>query len=153
MRTGARGALALALSAASVVTMSASPVTAAGGRGGEAPVVVEIDLGIGAVVNGWPGVQWLPVVIFGSAAVPAADIDPESVTLDGRPVVRQNGAAWHRFEDVDGDGHDDLLVIGKVFNPPPVSYEGTIVASTGGGTDLVGTDEILVLLPHMQSGL
>lgn len=144
-----RRAAVAAVAAASALAFSGAGVSASG----TPPTEIRVDLGIGAVVHGLPGPQPLPVVIFGSAATPADEIDAETVLLDGRPVVRVDGVPWQRMADVDGDGHDDLLVIGKVVNPPPQTYVAKVTAATVGGAPVAGSDEIQVLAPHMQSGL
>lgn len=110
-----------------------------------APVTVEVDILPCCIVNDGHGV--IPVVIFGSDAVAADQIDPATVRLEGMPVRRLFRWFMAFVHDVDGDGIDDLLVlIDDVAGAIPAG--ATTAGVTGrlyDGTAIEGADDVCVL--------
>jgi hypothetical protein len=94
---------------------------------------VSIDIKPGSDVNSInlksKGV--VPVAILTTEDFDALDVDPESVIFAGAPPVR-----WH-IEDVDGDGHDDMLLQFNTQELTDLSPEDTDALLTG--TTLDGT--------------
>jgi hypothetical protein len=53
----------------------------------------------------------VPVAILSTPDFDATTVDPMSVNLEGAPVkVKKKGTPMASFEDVDGDGYQDLVV-------------------------------------------
>ncbi|MGE5297143.1 MAG: hypothetical protein ACM3VT_20150 [Solirubrobacterales bacterium] len=89
----------------------------------------------------------IPVVIFGSADVDAAQIDPLSLCVSGMTLkIRPNGRPQSCIEDVNRDGRGDL-VCHFVSSSRWWRASNTIVSLTGtlsDGTLIEGSDEICV---------
>ncbi len=93
----------------------------------------------------------IPVVIFGGADVDAAQIDPASLRLPHLTVkIRRNGKPQSCLEDVDRDGHVDLVC--HFISNSPWWRQGVMTAALTGnlfdGTLIEGSDEIRVLPCH-----
>ena len=92
------------------------------------------------------------MAIFTADGFNAADVDPDTVTLNGAGVAVRGKAEklMTRLEDVDGDGDDDLILQvdiqseGVVWETGPV----TLTGKTYGGEDIEGTDEVVIVPPE-----
>lgn len=114
------------------------------------PAIVRIDIKPGAFPNtvnlGSNGN--VPVAIFGSATLRAADVDPSTVKMaDASVKVRGKKGFMTSTEDLDKDGYSDLIVhidtegLGIITNDTPVFLSG----QTFGGVWFEGSDTIRVV--------
>jgi len=106
---------------------------------------VDVDILPCCVVNDGFGV--VPLVIFGSDAVPADRIVVRSVELEGMSVQRVLGWYLAFLLDADGDGHDDLLLMmDDVAGALPTGQ--TTAGVTGelrDGSAIEGSDDVCVV--------
>ena len=114
-------------------------------------VPVDIDIKPGsypnAINNDGNGV--IPVAILGNADFDVTLIAPEKVALEGMAVkaVGKANKFLSHYEDVNGDGFDDLVV--QIEDADGVFTEGTTEAILTGelyeGTPIEGSDEITIV--------
>jgi hypothetical protein len=109
------------------------------------PAAVRIDIWPFCIRNDGHGV--IPVVIYGSAAVKASQIDLSSVELEGMQVQRVGGLYAALRWDFDRDGHLDLLVLidDEAGAIPPHATTATLTARLRDGTAIAGTDAICLV--------
>jgi hypothetical protein len=111
------------------------------------PLSVRIDVRPGAASN-WiavGGAGNVPVAIYGSPRLAVSTIDQASLALDAVPAVAA------RTFDVDGDGHDDLIIDFPMASLP-VTATSTRLTLTGWQTSsrmLSGSD---VIVPVASAG-
>ncbi|WP_411280084.1 M12 family metallopeptidase [Gemmatimonas sp.] len=98
------------------------------------------------------------VAILSTPTFNATNADPSKITLGNEvgadtPVAKQNKGTYHaKFEDVNGDGRTDLIVM---FEAPALAANGDIVIGTtqlvlrgflsDGCTNFRGTDSVIIL--------
>jgi len=88
----------------------------------------------------------IPVAILTTDSFDAADVDWTTVELAGAGVALRGKSNWlAHFEDVDGDGDDDLLVqvetdTGSAWLPGEVELTG----QTWGGIPIHGSDTVIL---------
>ena len=119
-------------------------------------VVIEVDVDIkpeetsNCFNNDGNGV--IPVALLSSATFDATQVDPASVQLEGLAVkaVGKNNKLLASFEDVNGDGLDDLVI--KIEDVDGTFSVGDTTATiTGnllpefGSTPITGTDSICIV--------
>ena len=88
------------------------------------------------------------VAILSSATFDATTVDPVSVTLASAPVkLKGNGTPQALFQDVDGDGRQDLVVhvLTDALQLSATDTEAVLEAETFGGAAVVGTDLVRVV--------
>src|SRR5262245_42325481 len=78
-----------------------------------APIPVRIDVLPGEAENLVDPAAGgaLPVAMFGSAGFDAASVDPGTVVFAQAPVLKTDDGSLGSFEDVNGDGVLDLVVL------------------------------------------
>lgn len=73
------------------------------------PEVISVDIEVPCSLN-INGHGLIPVYIFGTETFDVANIEPSSLGFNGLAVrVKGNGAEQCSIDDVDGDGHSDLV--------------------------------------------
>ena len=112
---------------------------------------VEIDIKPGSDPNTFNnnGNGVIPVAILGSIDFDVRRINPDTVILEGLKVkvVGKSNKLLSHYEDVNGDGYEDLVVqiedSDKVFSEgcTPVKLSGNL----NDGTHFEGTDEICIV--------
>jgi len=110
-------------------------------------IEVEIDIKPGSYPNSinLNGHGVIPVAIFGRADFDVAQIDPLSLDLAGMGVkIKKNGRPQCSFEDVNGDGYEDLTC--HFLDSNTTWTEGMTTAPLSGslfdGTPIEGSDEV-----------
>lgn len=110
-------------------------------------VTVGVDIKPGDANNTFnnDGSGVLPVAILGSAELDVTAVDPLTVTLQSlRVKVTGKGHVLASYEDVNGDGHADLVL--QIDDTDAVFQEGDAFATLEGrlydGTPIVGSDAI-----------
>ena len=136
-----------------LVFMSDVPIyLAAPGGGDPTPIVIDIKPGSdpNPINQGSNGL--IPVAIFTTDSFDAADVDPDTVTLNGAGVAVRGKAEklMARLEDVDGDGEDDLILQVETQSEGVVWETGqvTLTGKTYDGVDIEGTDEVVIVPPE-----
>lgn len=110
---------------------------------------VEIDIRPGGSHRGFyqKGCGTIPVVIFGSMDVDATRINPAGLRLAGMAVkTKYNGRPQYCLEDVNRDGHRDLVCYFVDRLPPwPLGVRPlTLTGNLSDGTPVEGADEIRI---------
>lgn len=98
-----------------------------------------INLGSGGTV---------PVAIFSTASFDARTVDPLTVTLASAPVkLKGNGTAMSSFQDVNGDGLQDLVVhlSTETLQLSETDTEAVLEGKTFDGMSIRGTDTVRVV--------
>ncbi len=114
---------------------------------GSTPVTIDIKPGSepNCVNNNDQGV--IPVAVLGSATFDAAQIDPATVQLEGMAVKVAGKGVLADIEDVNGDGHPDLVV--KIQDGDRNFSTGSTIATITGtminGTPFHGSDSICIV--------
>ena len=115
-----------------------------------APLQVEVDIKPGSDPNCFnnDGHGVIPVAILGSVDFDVYQIDAGTVSLQGLVVSargKSNKLQAH-YEDVNGDGHTDLVV--QIEDQDGTFSQGSGVANLTGflldGTEIIGSDSICV---------
>jgi hypothetical protein len=114
---------------------------------------VDIDIKPGSDPNPInPGSKGLvPVAILSSDVFDATQVDPPTVSIAGATVARRGkGKLMAHHEDVNADGLLDLLVQVETKDFDDLGTGGTVelTATTFGGQDIVGYDEVVIVPPH-----
>jgi hypothetical protein len=113
-------------------------------------VEVEIDIKPGSYPNCFnnDGNGVIPVAILGSEDFDVHQVDVMTLSLEGMAVAAKGKAdkLLAAYEDVNGDGHIDLVI--KIEDVDGVFEQGTATATLSGqlldGTPIEGTDEICI---------
>jgi hypothetical protein len=98
-----------------------------------------INLGSGGVVA---------VAILSTATFDATTVDPLTVTLASAPVrLKGNGTPQVTFQDVNGDGRQDIVVhvATEALQLNPNDTEAVLEAETFAGVAIVGTDVVRIV--------
>ncbi len=123
------------------------------------PIPVDIDIKPGSDPNsiniGEKGL--LPVAILGSNTFDVADIDPSTIELGGASLASRGSAKApkmaYSLEDVDGDGHIDLIAFFSVTDLVEVgvltdtTVELILTAELYSGPSIAGSDSVRVVPP------
>lgn len=117
------------------------------------PFVVAEPVAIGVAVQVRPSSINLgshgtvSAVVYGSAAMDAAQIDPATVRLAGAPVRTVGGGLQASLSDVNGDGLRDLVVhfATSALQLAPGSTQAILTGKTLGGTPIQGTAAITIV--------
>lgn len=114
------------------------------------PVAVPIDIKPGSFpnsINLGSGGN-VPVAILSTLTFDATTVDPTSVTLAGGAVrLRRNGTPMASFQDVNGDGLQDLVVhvSTQALQLSQTDTQAGLNGITFGGVLITGTDTIMVV--------
>lgn len=121
---------------------------------GPSVITVQIDIKPGsypnAINNDGRGV--IPVAVLGSADFEVSLILVDTVTLQGMSikVVGKASKMLYHYEDVNGDGFDDLVL--QIQDMDGAFQPGTVTATLSGellcGTPIVGQDDITIVPPQ-----
>lgn len=91
----------------------------------------------------------VPVAILGSATFDVSTVDAESLRLEGAAVgmAGKSGRSMCSFQDVNADGHQDLLCH---FETPALDLEvgdsaAVLTGLTSGGTEIRGQDVVKIV--------
>lgn len=120
------------------------------GRADCGGITVQIDIKPGSYPNSIKLQEQgsIPVAIFGTQDFYVADVDVESLRLEGAMVRILNGKKiLYSYEDINSDGLNDLVVQfdrGE-FNPTAGDSEATVTGSTYSGSEFTGTDSVRVI--------
>jgi hypothetical protein len=88
------------------------------------------------------------VAIFSTPSFDATTIDPSSVTLASAPVkLRGQGTAMMSFEDINGDGLDDVMlhVSTQSFQLSTGDVAAVLEGMTFDGTKIIGVDSVRIV--------
>jgi hypothetical protein len=117
---------------------------------GASGIPVSIDIKPGSFPNsiniGSKG--GVPVALFSTSTFDATTVDPTTVTLASAPVkLKGKGTPQASFEDVDGDGLQDLVVHVDTtsFEISDTDEVASLEGLTFGGTSIMGSDTIRVV--------
>ena len=116
---------------------------------GESVVNIDIDIKPGSDINpiNNNGNGVIPVAIFGNETFDVADIDPETVALEGCAIkaVGKKGKLLAHIEDINDDGYADLVVQIEDVAGAFVGPTATLTGELFDGTLIEGTDVICIV--------
>lgn len=112
---------------------------------------VAIDIKPGSYPNSFNNNEKgvIPVAVLGRADFNVRDINPDTVMLEGLAVkaVGKGNKLLAHYEDVNGDGYEDLVV--QIEDSDSIFSEGCTTAKLSGnlndGASFEGTDEICIV--------
>lgn len=112
--------------------------------GGPGTIPIDVNVIPRRVVNDGRGV--IPVVIFGGSQVAVTQIDATTIELEACPLRRSWESPWRCDGTSTATGRKDLVVlIRNVGGALPNGHTTvTVTARTADGTQLAGTDDVVV---------
>jgi hypothetical protein len=90
----------------------------------------------------------VPIAIFSTTTFDAQTVDPTTVTLARAPVqLKGKGTPMAAFEDLNGDGHTDLVVHvnTEALQLSQTDTEAILEGQTFDGTAIAGVDSVRIL--------